>query len=172
MYFFYTGDKHKIIQPTSLKDPKLEKLKEVRHPLFTQTLFHSISPLSVNWLIYLPPPNPFPPNRLVTLLFTVTAKNIQPRLKHSWRWALRRKLITKPACMCAVKSMNNIWCRGEKGISEILMSIIIKGDERHIRDSWLWGCKTPLDLTSKLSLIGKIQRHMYCTSCKWHGKTH
>lgn len=35
------------------------------------------------------------------------------------------------------------WCWVVRWISEILMSIIIKGDERHIRDS---------DLTSKLAL--------------------
>lgn len=71
--------------------------------------------------------------------------------------------------MCAVKSMNNMWC-GERGgkISEILMSIIIRGDGKHIRDSRQRVGKTLLDLTSKHILIGKDSSTS--ASCKWHKK--
>lgn len=47
------------------------------------------------------------------------------------------------ACMCAAKSINNMWWRERGGrISEILMSIIITGDGKHIRDLRQRACKT------------------------------
>lgn len=80
---------------------------------------------------------------------------------------LHRKYITEPACMCAVESMNNMWCRERGGrISEILMNIIIRGDGRHIKDSLQRVGITLLDLTLKHISIEKKQQICYLQVAK------
>lgn len=69
---------------------------------------------------------------------------------HVWAWIISGAWEGKGEGGGGVGGLKGGWV--VRWISEILMSIIIKGDERHIRDSRQWGCKTPLDLTSKLAL--------------------